>query len=110
MPSQDNVWRHLPFRIRERQVRQPCGMEQVEGDTPPPLAYGRDTQICEAKMLVRQVARMFAALMLAGTYSPAHAQAQSLDKVSFGTNWVAEAEHGGFYQALADGTYRKYGL
>ena len=35
---------------------------------------------------------------------------QTLDKVSFGTNWVAEAEHGGFYQALADGTYRKYGL
>jgi NitT/TauT family transport system substrate-binding protein len=38
------------------------------------------------------------------------AGAQPLDKVSFGTNWVAEAEHGGFYQALADGTYRKYGL
>jgi NitT/TauT family transport system substrate-binding protein len=38
------------------------------------------------------------------------ALAQALDKVSFGTNWVAEAEHGGFYQALADGTYRKYGL
>ncbi len=36
--------------------------------------------------------------------------AQPLDKVSFGTNWVAQAEHGGFYQALADGTYRKYGL
>ena len=35
---------------------------------------------------------------------------QALDKVTFGTNWVAEAEHGGFYQALADGTYRKYGL
>ena len=34
----------------------------------------------------------------------------ALDKVRFGTNWVAEAEHGGFYQALADGTYRKYGL
>jgi NitT/TauT family transport system substrate-binding protein len=32
------------------------------------------------------------------------------DKVSFGTNWVAEAEHGGHYQALVDGTYRKYGL
>jgi NitT/TauT family transport system substrate-binding protein len=32
------------------------------------------------------------------------------DKVTFGTNWVAEGEHGGFYQALADGTYRKYGL
>jgi NitT/TauT family transport system substrate-binding protein len=38
------------------------------------------------------------------------ASAQSLDKVSFGTNWVAEGEHGGFYQALADGTYREYGL
>ena len=38
------------------------------------------------------------------------AAAQALDKVTFGTNWVAEAEHGGFYQALADGTYRKYGL
>ena len=23
---------------------------------------------------------------------------------------MAEAEHGGFYQALADGTYKKYGL
>jgi len=33
-----------------------------------------------------------------------------LDKVSFGTNWVAEAEHGGFFQAVADGTYKSYGL
>ena len=32
------------------------------------------------------------------------------DKVSFGTNWLAEAEHGGFYQAIADGTYAKAGL
>ncbi len=38
------------------------------------------------------------------------ASAQALDKVTFGTNWLAEGEHGGFYQALADGTYRKYGL
>ena len=38
------------------------------------------------------------------------AQAQSLDKVSFATNWVAQAEHGGFYQALVDGTYKKHGL
>jgi NitT/TauT family transport system substrate-binding protein len=47
-------------------------------------------------------------LCAAATLVPGSAQA--LDKVSFGTNWVAEAEHGGFYQALADGTYRKYGL
>jgi NitT/TauT family transport system substrate-binding protein len=38
------------------------------------------------------------------------APAQALDQVRFGTNWVAEAEHGGYYQAVADGTYRKYGL
>jgi len=49
------------------------------------------------------------ALALAGAAIPP-AAAQALDKVSFGTNWVAEGEHGGFYQALADGTYRKYGL
>jgi len=47
-------------------------------------------------------------LAMAGTASLA--AAQTLDKVSFGTNWVAEAEHGGFFQAVADGTYRKYGL
>ena len=52
--------------------------------------------------------RAFAASSLALLAIPA--RAQQLDKVSFGTNWVAEAEHGGFYQALADGTYRKYGL
>ena len=34
----------------------------------------------------------------------------ALDKVTFGTNWLADPEAGGFYQALADGTYEKYGL
>ena len=32
------------------------------------------------------------------------------DKVIFATNWLAQGGHGGFYQALADGTYKKYGL
>jgi NitT/TauT family transport system substrate-binding protein len=32
------------------------------------------------------------------------------DKVTFATNWKAQAAHGGFYQAVADGTYKKYGL
>jgi NitT/TauT family transport system substrate-binding protein len=50
-----------------------------------------------------------AGLALAGA-TLSSASAQALDKVAFGTNWVAEGEHGGFYQALADGTYRKYGL
>ncbi len=38
------------------------------------------------------------------------ASARAADKVTFGTNWLAEAEHGGFYQAVVDGTYAKYGL
>ena len=46
--------------------------------------------------------------VLAAVASPA--RGQTLDKVSFGTNWVAQAEHGGFFQAVADGTYKKYGL
>jgi NitT/TauT family transport system substrate-binding protein len=59
------------------------------------------------------LARAFWAMLAAfaaaaGAMGPARAQA--LEKVAFGTNWVAEGEHGGFYQALADGTYRKYGL
>jgi NitT/TauT family transport system substrate-binding protein len=36
--------------------------------------------------------------------------AQPLQRVVFATDWLAQAEHGGFYQAVADGTYRKYGL
>jgi NitT/TauT family transport system substrate-binding protein len=32
------------------------------------------------------------------------------DKVTFMTSWYAQAEHGGFYQAVAKGIYKKYGL
>jgi len=41
---------------------------------------------------------------------PTVLRAQDLKKVTMGTNWVAQAEHGGFYQSVADGTYKKYGL
>ena len=40
----------------------------------------------------------------------AQAQAQALPKITFCTNWFAEAEHGGFYQALATGLYKQAGL
>src|SRR5215211_3248149 len=63
---------------------------------------------------INEAAMTFAELVcvtvLAAAFSFAAARAQQLDKVSFGTNWVAQGEHGGFYQALADGTFRKYGL
>ena len=30
--------------------------------------------------------------------------ALALDKVTFGTNWLADPEAGGYYQAVVDGT------
>jgi NitT/TauT family transport system substrate-binding protein len=50
--------------------------------------------------------RTLLGVALATSLLPALAQ----EKVVFGTNWRAQAGHGGFYQAVADGTYRKYGL
>src|SRR5258705_9804642 len=38
------------------------------------------------------------------------ARAQSLEKLTFGTNWKAQAEHGGYYQAVATGIYEMLGL
>src|SRR3954454_11250551 len=49
-------------------------------------------------------------LALAAALLAASLAAHAVDKVVFATNWKAQAAHGGFYQAVADGTYRKYGL
>jgi NitT/TauT family transport system substrate-binding protein len=51
------------------------------------------------KALVVVAAALAAAL-------PAAAQ----EKFSFTTNWFAQSEHGGFYQALANGMYKQQGL
>lgn len=40
----------------------------------------------------------------------ARVNAQIRDKVSYQTNWRAQAEHGGFYQAIAAGIYKRYGI
>ncbi len=50
------------------------------------------------------------AVAAAATLVAGPALAQDLTEVSFGTNWVAQAEHGGFYQSVADGTYEECGL
>src|SRR5215207_4573661 len=54
-------------------------------------------------------------LMLAACAPAAKDQEQSanssaLTPVSFVTDWKAQAEHGGFYEALAEGLYEKAGL
>lgn len=48
------------------------------------------------------------ALALGALFACGAAAAQ--DKVTLATNWRAQPGHGGFYQALADGTYKKFGL
>jgi NitT/TauT family transport system substrate-binding protein len=45
-----------------------------------------------------------------GPWGAAPARAQKLDKLTFGTNWKAQAEHGGYYTAVATGIYKKNGL
>ncbi len=47
-------------------------------------------------------------LVLAAVALSSTAAAQ--EKFTYLTNWFAQAEHGGFYQALAQGLYRKAGL
>ncbi|MCT9127019.1 ABC transporter substrate-binding protein [Cupriavidus gilardii] len=56
--------------------------------------------------------------LLAGAFAAAAAAALTIapltafaaDKVTFLTSWYAQAEHGGFYQAVAEGIYKKHGL
>lgn len=57
--------------------------------------------------MVRIFLRLIATLLfaLAGTTA-----GQAPDRLVFATDWLAQAEHGGFYQALAEGTYRKHNL
>ncbi|MEM8958778.1 MAG: ABC transporter substrate-binding protein [Pseudomonadota bacterium] len=52
----------------------------------------------------------FKTLALATTAIFAVGAAGANEKVVFGTNWLAQAEHGGFYQSVADGTYAECGL
>lgn len=47
---------------------------------------------------------------LAAAVASAAAPARAEDKVTILTSWYAQAEHGGFYQAVATGIYKKYGL
>ena len=58
------------------------------------------------KLTGNRIAATVTAVALTAVAMPAAAQ----QKVVFGTNWLAQAEHGGFYQSVADGTYAACGL
>jgi NitT/TauT family transport system substrate-binding protein len=69
-----------------------------------------ETNAMTRTKLTRRSALALAAAGVSTLAAGSRAGAQARDKVRFGTNWLAQAEHGGFYQALADGTYAKAGL
>jgi len=60
-------------------------------------------------MVAARRARFLSAFVLGMAFSVPGA-AQPLTKLVFTTNWYAQAEHGGFFQAVAEGIYRKHGL
>jgi NitT/TauT family transport system substrate-binding protein len=64
-------------------------------------------QDAPAKARIEDPMRRLAALLcLLLSATAAHAQ----DKITFGLDWLAEAEYGGYYQALATGIYARHGL
>src|SRR5579872_3232147 len=56
----------------------------------------------------RRAAHLILAVLFASFATPPHARAN--DHVTFGLDWKAEAEYGGYYQAAATGIYARHGL
>ncbi len=54
--------------------------------------------------------RTFLAISIVLCAGMAVFRAAGAETVNFGTDWKAEAEHGGFYQAIATGIYQRHGL
>ena len=59
------------------------------------------------KLSKRSLLSISAAALLGASAS---GTAQAQEKFTYMTNWYAQAEHGGFYQAVATGIYKRYGL
>jgi NitT/TauT family transport system substrate-binding protein len=73
---------------------------------------GKQLAEAESDMLTDRLKHLGARLGLATALgvSLGAGAAQAQEAVTFGTNWLAQAEHGGYYQAVADGTYEACGL
>lgn len=61
-------------------------------------------------IFMRTLLKMFMAGLFVSALLPATAQPQSPTEITFATDWKAQAEHGGFYQAVAQGFYTQRGL
>ncbi|MGY6635218.1 MAG: ABC transporter substrate-binding protein [Alkalilacustris sp.] len=57
-----------------------------------------------------QATRAAVTAALVGTLALPAGGAAALEQVRFGTNWLPQAEHGGFYQSVVDGTFEACGL
>lgn len=69
-------------------------------------ALSRTARLAAARTATR--AAVLTAGLMAGLM--ASLSAHAADKITFMTSWYAQAEHGGFYQALATGLYKQAGL
>jgi NitT/TauT family transport system substrate-binding protein len=93
-------------------------IEKADRERPLSRLQGRDregalpqtvTRVC-CRPRIGAPQRMISRLFLACLFLIAALPAFAADKVTLATDWRAEAEHGGFYQALVDGTYTRNGL
>ncbi len=66
------------------------------------------------RQFIRYSSLSFASSLVASCNNPNQNQSDrpsaKMKRVVFGTNWYAQAEHGGFYQAVATGIYQARGL
>ena len=107
--------RHLAFTDRSRADRL---VDRFLGSRTRPSAMTRESSPVEAlpagdhetDRLSRRASADDLGRRAASALPCARARAQTLDKVSYQTNWRAQAEHGGFYLAVANGIYKKHGI
>src|SRR5947199_4492192 len=74
-----------------------------------PRLHSRSFPGTDRDQMHRRIPSLLAAAILAAA-TLALPRTACAESVNFGTDWKAEAEHGGYYQALAAGIYKKYGL
>ncbi len=95
--------------IARRKSLDGVGAAHVNGLGKPGMR-GRQSSNSDVSWGVQMRVSKFAGLTVLAAVVGLPTSALALDKVKFGTNWLADPEAGGFYQAVADGTYAKYGL
>jgi NitT/TauT family transport system substrate-binding protein len=75
-----------------------------------PPEFGSEPGVRRRSRGLSMNGKMKAALGAAMVLAAGAFGASANEKVTFGTNWLAQPEHGGYYQALVDGTYAACGL